>query len=64
MWKTALTAVIAMAAASAVSFSNAGYDHAGKYYLQKMKEERKSIRSGSSTYHYGRPLSGGLHSGK
>ena len=66
MWKTIVTTLVIFGGAVGLSSAYIGYDHAGKYYLQKMTEQRKSVRAGSvyGTHRIGGTHSGGLRSGK
>mgnify|MGYP001036217353 CR=1 FL=1 len=67
MIRTLVVALVLLGGGYALSHYMVGYDRAGTYYLQKMREQRKSLRVGSA-YHpamrTGGPLSGGMRAGK
>lgn len=67
MWKALLIAGILAGGTTALSSFFVGYDRAGNYYLQQIKEKRKSVRTGSPYYrsgYHGSPMSRGLRGGK
>ena len=64
MWKAIVASVAIFGSAFAFSSTNAGFDKAGKYYLQKKKQEQRSMRTGSAYRTIGRSSSGGIRGGK
>lgn len=67
MARSILIAVLILATAGILSFFLVGYERGGTHYVEKKREERKSIRvgSGRTVYYRGGPYSsGGMHFGK
>ncbi len=67
MWKAIVIAGMLAGGAAALSSFFVGYDRAGSYYLQQVKEKRKSVRTGSAYYragYRGGSMSRGMRGGK
>ncbi len=50
MLKSVVIAVFLISTASAMTYYNIGYSGAGKDYIKKVRNERKSVRAGSGYY--------------
>ncbi|TAL35133.1 MAG: hypothetical protein EPN93_11125 [Spirochaetes bacterium] len=67
MIRSLIVGLVLLGGGFALSNYLVGYDRAGTYYMQRMREQRKSLRVGSTYYpgmRTGGPVSGGMRSGK
>lgn len=62
--RTIAASVLLMGGAAVLSAQYVGYDRAGKDYIQKQREKRKSVRVGSPYYGHTPYASRGFRGGK